>query len=112
MQHQCMMTYRELASNVKSNRGIMALLRTKPERLTPLKKAKRDAFLADNPAIEAVYQFQQQLHNILMKKMLTKNRARQLIPRFLEMLDELKQSPFKPLAALGKTLDNWCHSAC
>ena len=107
MQHQCMMTYRELSSKVKHNSGILALLRTKPERLNASKKAKRDAFLAENPAIGAIYQFQQQLHEILMKKMLTKNRARKLIPRFLEMLDELKQSPFKPLTALGKTLDNW-----
>ncbi|HHG0444918.1 TPA: ISL3 family transposase [Legionella pneumophila] len=107
MQHQCMMTYRELSNKVKNNRGILALLRTKPERLTTSKKAKRDAFLAENPAIQAIYHFQQQLHEILMKKMLTKKRARKLIPRFLEMLDELKHSPFKPLAALGKTLDNW-----
>jgi transposase len=42
-----------------------------------------------------------------MKKMLPKNRCRDLIPRFLQMLDELKHSAFKPLAALGKTLDSW-----
>lgn len=102
-----MMTYRELSNKVKSNRGILALLRTKPERLTPLKKAKRDAFLAQNPAIDAVYQFQQQLHAILMKKTLTKRRCQKLIPRFLGMLEELKNSAFKALAALGKTLDAW-----
>ena len=31
LQHQCVMTYRELASNVKSNRGILAVLRKKPD---------------------------------------------------------------------------------
>ncbi len=72
MQHQCMMTYRELSNKVKSNRGILASLRTKPERLTTLKKAKRDAFSGREPAISAIYQFQQQLHEILMKKTLTK----------------------------------------
>ncbi|MFO2969841.1 transposase, partial [Legionella pneumophila serogroup 1] len=35
LQHQCMMTYRELCSQIKSNRGILALLRTRPDRLTP-----------------------------------------------------------------------------
>lgn len=107
MQHQCMMTYRELSSQVKSNRGILALLRTRPDNLTPQKKVKRDAFLAENPAIDAVYQFQQRLHTVLMQKTLTKVRCQKLIPVFLDMLDELKQSPFKALASLGKTLNLW-----
>jgi transposase len=107
MQHQCMMTYRTLSADVKSNRGIMALLRTKPENLTEHKKMKRDAFLAQNPAIAAVYQFQQRLHTLLMKRALTQKACQKVIPVFLEMLDELKQSAFKALASLGKTLCHW-----
>ena len=57
MQHQCMMTYRELSGEIKSNRGILALLRTRPDNLSAEKKAKRDRFLTDNPAIAAVYAF-------------------------------------------------------
>jgi transposase len=37
IQHQCMMTYRELSNKIKNNRGILALLRTRPDRLTPQK---------------------------------------------------------------------------
>lgn len=107
MQHQCIMTYRELSSEVKSNRGILAILRKRPDRLTMLQKTKRDTFLEENPAIDAIYQFQQQLHEILMKKMLDKKRCRVLIPHFLEMLEALKMSAFKPLKALGKTFDSW-----
>lgn len=55
IQHQCMMTYRERLDKVKSNRGIPALLRTKPYRLTPHQLIKRNAFLAEHPAIEAIY---------------------------------------------------------
>ena len=55
MQHQCMMTYRTLSSDIKNNRGILALLRTRPDNLTLEKKKKRDQFLADNPAINAIY---------------------------------------------------------
>lgn len=40
LKHQCMMTYRELSSQVKSNRGILALLHTRPDRLTPQRKMK------------------------------------------------------------------------
>lgn len=107
MQHQCMMTYRELSHQVKNNRGILALLRTRADRLTPDKQKKRDAFLAQNPAIDAIYQFQQQLHQLLMNKSLNQNKCREVIPIFLDMLNELKQSPFKALAALGKTLTTW-----
>ena len=107
IQHQCMMTYRELCSEIKSNRGILALLRTRPDNLSQDKKAKRDLFLAQHPAIAAIYQFQQQLHTLLMKRALTQQACREVIPVFLNMLTELKQSAFKPLAALGKTLSSW-----
>jgi transposase len=33
--------------------------------------------------------------------------CRKTIPQFLEMLDALKKSPFKALAALGRTLCQW-----
>lgn len=107
LQHQCMMTYRELSNKVKNNRGILALLRTKPERLSPQKKIKRDMFLAENPAIAAIYQFQQQLHQLLMHRAMNKSWCRKKIPVFLEMITALKESTFKSLVVLGKTLFNW-----
>ena len=42
-----------------------------------------------------------------MQKTLTKKRCSKLIPRFLDLLGALKQSPFKALASLGRTLDLW-----
>jgi transposase len=107
LQHQCMMTYRQLSPQVKGNRGILALLRTKPENLTHQKLLKRDAFLAENPAISAIYQFQQHIHNLLMNKALNHSKCRQLIPSFLEMIESLIASPFKSLASLGKTFRDW-----
>ncbi|WP_232048544.1 transposase [Legionella adelaidensis] len=50
IQHQCMMTYRELSSEIKSNRVILALLRTRPDNLSEEKsqrapnwRARRDS---------------------------------------------------------------------
>ncbi|MDO5191316.1 transposase, partial [Legionella pneumophila] len=103
----CMMTYRELSGKIKSNRGILALLRTRPDRLTPQRKIKRDAFLEDNPAINAIYQFQQHVHSLLLHKSMNKDWCKKMIPQFLNMLDDLKSSPFKALAALGKTFCQW-----
>ncbi len=39
--------------------------------------------------------------------MLDKHRCRELIPIFLDMIKQLKNSPFKALKALGKTLFAW-----
>jgi transposase len=107
LQHQCMMTYRELSSQIKGNRGILALLRTRPDRLTPQRRVKRDAFLKDNPAISAIYQFQQHLHQLLLHKAMNKEWCKKMIPQFLNNLDALKNSPFKALASLGKTFCQW-----
>jgi len=107
LQHQCMMTYRELSDKVKSNRGILAVLRTKPSNLTTYQKTKRDAFLKENPAIDAIYQFQQQLYELLMKKTMNKKQCQKTIPKFLEMLSALKKSGFKALQTLGRTLSQW-----
>ncbi|OEH45084.1 hypothetical protein lpari_03941 [Legionella parisiensis] len=89
-----MMTCRELSTEIKNNRGILALLRTRPDNLSNEKKVKRDAFLTENPAIEAIYQFQQQLHSLLMKRALTQHECRKVIPTFLDMLAELKTKWF------------------
>lgn len=107
LQHQCMMTYRELSSKVKSNRGILALLRTRPDNLSPHKLQKRDAFLAENPAIDAIYQFQQQLHQLLLNKAMNQHWCRKHIPKFLEMVNELKKSTFSALVSLGRTFYKW-----
>jgi transposase len=42
-----------------------------------------------------------------MKRALTQRACGEVIPVFLTMLTELKQSAFKPVAALGKTLSSW-----
>jgi len=107
LQHQCMLTYRELSSTIKHNRGILSALRTRPDRLTESKKKKRDEFLNAHPAIKAIYEFQQELYALLMKKTLCKVRCQRLIPVFLEKIKALKASPFKPLVTLGKTLYQW-----
>ena len=107
MQHQCMMTYRELSKDIKYNRGVLAALRTNPSKLTERRRLLRDNFLNENPAIKLIYEFQQQLYKLLMKKSRTKDQCQKLIPSFLDMMTSLKNSPFKQLASLGKTLYQW-----
>ncbi len=107
IQQQCMVTYRELSDKVKSNRGILGFLRTKPENLSTKQKTKRDQFFSENPAIKAIYDFQQQLQQLLMHRAMNKGWCSKNIPRFLDMVKALKESGFNALNTLGKTLYNW-----
>lgn len=102
-----MQTYQSLDKDIKHNRGTLAALRTKPDNLTPKRKAKRDEYLKSQPAVEAIYHFKDQLHKLLMIKHQTKRECKHLLPKFLKMVKQLKESQFKALQTLGKTLYNW-----
>lgn len=107
MLHQCMQTYQEIDPSMKNKRGLLAALRTNPENLTAKRLQKRDEYLKQHPAIDAIYQFKQQLRRLLMKKTMQARRCKKFIPFYLKMITALKQSPFKRLATLGKTLYQW-----
>ncbi len=107
MLHQCMQTYQEIDPKMKNQRGLLAALRTNPENLTSKRLQKRDEYLNQQPAIAAIYQFKWQLHRLLMKKTMQARRCKKVIPLFLKMISDLKQSPFKHLVTLGKTLYQW-----
>jgi transposase len=102
-----MQTYQSIDPSIKNKRGILAALRTKPEKLSAKRLKKRDDYLTTQPVIESIYYFKQQLHRLLMKKTLTKKRCKRIIPVFLNMVQSLKESPFKRLVTLGKTLYQW-----
>ena len=107
MQHVCLKTYQEIDPEMKHQRGLLACLRTKPNNLSVKQHIKRDAYLKQQPAIGAIYQFQQRFYRVLMKKTMTAKRCKRIIPLFLKMIKELKQSPFKRLITLGKTRYQW-----
>ena len=100
-------TYHALDPGIKYQRGILAALRTKPKNLTPKRLIKRNAYLERQPAIAAIYHFKQRLHQLLMNKHRKAKQCRRLLPLFLHWIEQLKQSPFKPLATLGKTFYQW-----
>ncbi|HVV67943.1 MAG TPA: ISL3 family transposase [Gammaproteobacteria bacterium] len=107
LNHMCLQTYQSIDVEMKYQRGLLAALRTKPENLCEKRKKKRDEYLEQQPAIKAIYDFKQQLHELLMYKHRKARQCKHLIPLFLERIKELKQSPFKPLRTLGKTLYQW-----
>jgi transposase len=107
MLHQCMMTYQEIDPAMKNKRGLLAALRTNPDNLSAERLKHRDEYLKQQPVIQIIYQFKRKLHRILMKKTMQARRCKKVIPVFLRMITALKESPFKRLAKLGKTLYQW-----
>jgi transposase len=100
-------TYPIFDPNIKYERGLLALLRTRPDRLSALKMARLRDYLNANPAIAAIYHFKQKLHRLLMYKHRTAHYCRRLLPLFLARIQQLKLSGFEPLQTLAKTLYRW-----
>jgi transposase len=105
--HLSMQTYQSIDPNIKYHRGLLAALKTKPENLTAKRLLKRELYLKDQPAIDAIYYFKQKLHRLLVKKHCTAKQCRRLLPIFTSMVTALKQSGFKQLVTLGRTLHQW-----
>ena len=72
----------------------------------PQKQHLQDTF-SRNPALQAVYEFCQDLCELLRLRRQNKAQCRKLISRLLACIDELCRSPFKPMSSLGRTLNSW-----
>ena len=107
MNQLSMKTFHEIDPEMKYQRGTLAALKTKPDNLTPLRLNKRNRYLEQQPAIAAIYDFKQELHQLLTKKHCTVKECKRLLPRFLEMVTELRKSTFQSLKTLGNTLFKW-----
>lgn len=105
--HFFLKTYHTIDPKIKYHRGILAALRTKTANLTSKRLQKRNAYFNQQPAIEALYRFKNQLYGLLMLKTRKAKQCKHFIPIFLDLIKELKQSPFEHLRKLGKTLFAW-----
>jgi len=107
VEHAFMQTCHRIIPELKYQRGVLSMLRTRPENLSEYKNDKLQHFLRQNPAIQALYDFKEQLFILLKNKHQTARKCKQLIPEFLDMITQLKKSIFEPLVRLGKTLYKW-----
>src|SRR5690625_2268468 len=73
-------------------------------RLSAVQKERLHQYLAQEPALQALYFAKQQLNGFLTLRTLNVKRAKQLLPKFLALLKQFEQSPAKALAA---TLVSW-----
>ena len=104
---QLIKSCRQIDANIKSNRGLLAILRKNPKNLTKSQIIRRNEYFKEHPAIKAIYEFKQQLHQLMMKKALTQEGCKKTIPQLLKYIQMLKESPLEAMKTLGKTIQNW-----
>jgi transposase len=105
--HHFLACWREIDPTGSRNRGLISLMRRHRHNLKAEQELRLLAYLADRPALALIYRFKQRLCYLLLKKHKTRRHCRQLIPRFLRAVLELRQSGLGPLMALGDTLHSW-----
>lgn len=105
--HHFLKTCQQIDPSSKHQRGILKILRKNAENLSESESLRLKIYLQNHPAISAIYDFKQQLHQLLMTKKQTKQQVRALIPRFFNSIAMLKSCGFDTLQTLGNALDDW-----
>ena len=88
----------------RKNRGLLSLMRRHQWRLSDEQHANLMHYLAEYPVLQALYIAKQQLVRFMLSKALNVHAVRKRLPRYLELLEQLKESPLRTLA---KTLTSW-----
>ena len=109
---QFMAVWKDLDPAGRANRGLVSLMRRHAERLRPDQQDRLRQYLAERPVLEAIYDFKQQLCQLLLIKTRTVRQCRRLIPRLLRAIEHLKDSKFAPLVSLGRTFESWREPIC
>ena len=87
--------------------GLMRLLITRPDRLKPNQQERLKAYFERQPALQIVYEFCHELSELLRIKAQTRRACRKPISDLLDKIKQLRQSPFKAMRTLGRTLASW-----
>lgn len=98
---------REIVPEIKNQRGFLALLRKRPNRLTLIQKQRLKAFLAQHPALGPIYAKMHAVRRLMNQKHQTKKRCVKLIECLLRTITQLKESGFNALQTLASTLEQW-----
>jgi len=105
--HHFLACWRDLDPAGAKNRGLMSLMRRHRYKLTDEQYGKLSGYLAQNPALEAIYRFKQRLCSLLSEKHHTRRKCEKLAPRLLRAIRELREAGLAPLVQLGNTLHSW-----
>lgn len=107
LNHHFLTVWKLLDASGASNRGLMSLMRRHACRLSEQQRLKLDQYLGSHPAIHAVYRFKQRLVHLLLNQHRTAKQCKQLVPRLLRAIADLRSSGFAALRTVGDTFHSW-----
>lgn len=99
--------WRQIDPSHRWNRGLLSLLRRRRALLDAQQASMLEDYLRAHPAIASLYQFKQELWELLSPSGLLPAACRPRIREFLERIEQLKAATFASLVSLGQTLENW-----
>lgn len=102
-----MEAWKQLEPVGRKHRGLVSLMRRKPENLEPDQRLRLAAYFTEHPLVGVVYEKLQDLMTLLRIKHQTARECRFHIRRFLYILDELRETPMPALHSLAATLHSW-----
>jgi len=105
--HHFLNCWRELDPVGSRNRGLLKLMRHHQHTLSPEQVLKLEVYLAQWPAFKAIYQFKQNLAELLCKRSRSRKQCHKLVHRLFAAIAELKTCPMPQLVQLGQTLFSW-----
>ena len=88
--------WRQLDAAGSRNRGLLSLMRRHAANLSDAQRTRLDAYLAQHPALAAVYRFKQRLSYLLLHKHRTARQCRKLAPRLLRSIYQLRHCGLAP----------------
>jgi transposase len=107
--HHFLTCWRELDPQGARQRGLLSLMRRHQRNLAAVQQERLAAYLAEHPAMAAIYPFKQRLCALLLYKTCNQQQCRKLAPRLLRAICQLRQAGLPQLVNLGETLHAWSH---
>lgn len=105
--HRFIETWKLLDPKGRQNRGLLSLFRRKESNLNHGQRIRLRHYLRTIPALEALYDFRNEVFYLLSKRGVSRKYMSFLIPRYLRIIKNLRESRFIPLVTLSKTLEDW-----
>jgi transposase len=82
----------------RKNRGLISLMRRHAWNLKPEQVPKLNIYLQAFPALKALYDAKQKLVSLLLLKTLNAKKAKKMLPQFLQLIEQFKNSPAQTIA--------------
>lgn len=105
--HHFIKTWASLDPEGRKSRGLKKLLSKHQKNLNSDQVSKLGEYFVKFPVVKTIWEFKQDLAQLLLHKTQSKQSCRQLVTQLLWTLDQLKICPFQHLQTLSTTLQSW-----